>query len=114
MMSITDHAMVQKTLTKLERHGVARTLHLVCPKAINRVGSLRILRGLHVETAGLAFLGRPLRCRYFAFSTPGCKALEFEVRLGKPPLTRGFTKRAGAPRPAAFLPAQNEARRMPA
>ena len=51
--------MVQKTLGKLKRHGLADTLHLVCLRLVNLVLPFKILRGVHVDRADPAFLACP-------------------------------------------------------
>jgi hypothetical protein len=85
MMSITDHGMVQKTLRKLERHGVARTLHRACLRAVNRVISFRILRGLHAEAARSAFLACPPRYRGVFASAAALKRFAQDPETGLTP-----------------------------
>jgi len=63
MMSLTDHALVQKVRSRVERHGWVNTLHFACMRLINVVLPLRILRGLHAETVDLSFLACPRRYR---------------------------------------------------
>lgn len=58
-MSITDHAMVQKALRKIERHGLAGALHRAWIKLVNRVLPFKILRAMHVGRADPAFLACP-------------------------------------------------------
>ena len=59
MMSITDHAMVQKALGKIERYGASATLHRALMKLVNRVVPFKILRAMHVEQVDPAFLACP-------------------------------------------------------
>ena len=63
MMSLTDHAVVQKVRSRVRRHGWSNTLHFACMRLLNLVAPFRILRGLHVEAVDLAFLACPRRYR---------------------------------------------------
>ena len=63
MLSLTDHAVVQKVRSRVKRHGWRNTLHFACMRLLNLVVPFRILRGLHVEAVDLAFLACPRRYR---------------------------------------------------
>lgn len=72
MMSITDHAIVQKVLRKITRHGAAATLHLACIKLANLLLPFKILRAMHAMRADPAFLACP---RQYRAAFPGEAAL---------------------------------------
>lgn len=58
-MSITEHRLVQKARRRLERHGLANTLHLAGVRLLSLFVPFRILRGMAVEKPNLAFLSCP-------------------------------------------------------
>jgi len=59
MKRIADLPIVQKALRRVQRHGLANTLHLLAVRLINQVVRFKILRGVHVAKADPAFLDYP-------------------------------------------------------
>jgi hypothetical protein len=59
MMSITDHAIVQKVVRKVERHGLAAALHHAWMKLVNVALPFKILRAMHARRVDPAFLVCP-------------------------------------------------------
>jgi hypothetical protein len=77
MVSITDHAIVQKALRKIEQRGAAAALHLAGMKLVNRVLYFKILRGMHAKRADPAFLACP---KPYAAAFVGAEALAVSTR----------------------------------
>jgi len=59
MKRMADLPIVQKALRRVQRHGLANTLHLLAVRLINQVVRFKILRGVHVAKADPAFLDYP-------------------------------------------------------
>lgn len=59
MKSIAELPIVQKALRRVQRHGLANTLHFLLVKLVNHVVPFKILRGVHVAKADAAFLDYP-------------------------------------------------------
>jgi len=59
MKRIADLPIVQKALRRVQRHGLANTLHLLAVRLINQVVRFKILRGVYVAKADPAFLDYP-------------------------------------------------------
>ncbi len=59
MKRLSDVAILKDARRRLERHGLANTLHFAWVRAINHVVPFKILRGVHVATADRGFLECP-------------------------------------------------------
>jgi acetyltransferase (GNAT) family protein len=59
MKRITDLPIVQRALRRIQRHGLANTLHVVFVRLVNYVVPFKILRGVHVAKAEPGFLDYP-------------------------------------------------------
>jgi len=59
MKRVADLPIVQKALRRVQRHGLANTLHVVFVRLVNYVVPFKILRGVHVAKADPGYLDYP-------------------------------------------------------
>ena len=90
-MRIADLPIVQKAFRRIERHGLANTLHFAWIEALNRVLPFKILRGVHIAKADAGFLAYPP-----AYTPSFLNSRELLAFAAEPKneLSRGFVEEA--------------------